>query len=66
MTILIAGIIHLLGNIGGIGQGGGGSPVGWLVILLIVIQAYKTFSPGATINDPLGDNTFDLPLCYML
>ena len=55
--ITIAGIVHFLGNIGGIGQGGGGSPVGWLVVLLIMIRAYKNFSPGATVTDPFGDSS---------
>ena len=59
-TIVIAGIIHLVGNIGGIGQGGGGSPVGWLVILLIMIRAYHQFSPGAKIVDPYGLYSFSL------
>ena len=58
--IILAGIAHYIGNIGGIGQGGGGSPVGWLVILLIMIRAYRHFSKGAQIIDPLGDNTFTL------
>ena len=56
--VVISGIIHYLGNIGGIGQGGGGSPVGWLVILLIMIKAYRNFSPGASITDPLGGSSF--------
>ena len=58
--VTIAGILHLLGNIGGIGQGGGGSPVGWLVVLLIMIKAYRHFSPGATVTDPYGDSSCNL------
>ena len=34
--------------------------MGWLVILLIMIKAYRKFSPGASIIDPLGNNSFDL------
>ena len=56
-VMLIAGIITLVGNIGGIGQGGGRSPVGWLVLLLIMIKAYRQFSPGAQVIDPSGEYT---------
>ncbi len=44
----------LSGNIGGIGQGGGGSPVGWLAVLLVMISTYRTFVSGITMNDPRG------------
>jgi hypothetical protein len=42
------------GNIGGIGQGGGGSPVGWLAMLLVMISTYSQFVTGTTLTDPLG------------
>ena len=59
-SIVLAGISYYFGNIGGIGQGGGANPVGWFVILLIMIRSYCHYSLGATILDPTGDNTFDL------
>jgi hypothetical protein len=51
-------IVHktkiLSGNIGGIGQGGGGSPVGWFAVLLVMIATYSTFITGITMLDPRG------------
>ena len=49
----IEGIKQFKGKIGGIGLGGGASPVGWFVILLVMIESYREFSPGAQIIDPL-------------
>ena len=42
------------GNIGGVGQGGGASPVEWLVILIVLMNAFKAFSDGAKLVDPEG------------
>lgn len=39
-------------NIGGIGQGGGGSPVGWLAVLIVMIEIYSTFVSGINMLDP--------------
>lgn len=44
----------LSSNIGGIGQGGGGSPVGWLAIFLVMILTYSTFVSGIKMIDPRG------------
>ena len=41
MIMLGACIQILQGPIGGVGQGGGGSPISWLALLLMLIQAYK-------------------------
>ena len=40
------------GNIGGVGQGGGASPIEWLVVLLAMLNAFKVFSEGAKLIDP--------------
>lgn len=44
-------IIALLGPIGGVGQGGGASPIIWLAVLLIMIEAYKKMNTGTEITD---------------
>ena len=44
-------ILMLTGLIGGIGQGGGGSPIIWMAILLIMLGAYKEVQTGAIILD---------------
>lgn len=49
-----------LGNIGGIGQGGGSSPIEWLAVLLVIINTFKEYSQGATVIDPGKKNTFKL------
>ena len=41
------------GNLGGVGQGGGGSPVLWLSVMLPMLDTYKAHAEGATIQDPL-------------
>ena len=46
------------GNIGGLGQGGGGGPVGWLSIILVIIDAYKQLATQASLHDPMGRLTF--------
>ena len=53
-------IQHTTGNIGGIGQGGGGGPVGWLTLLIVLLASYKELATYATIEDPLELLTFSL------
>ncbi len=53
-TTVEKGIYSTKGNIGGIGQGGGASPVGWLAVLLVMIQTYSKYTSGITLADPLG------------
>jgi hypothetical protein len=48
------GVHTTIGNIGGIGQGGGASPIGWLAVLLVMIQTYSKYTSGITLADPLG------------
>ena len=48
------------GNIGGLGQGGGGGPVGWLSILIVLLDAYHTLATSATIIDPIGVLSFSI------
>lgn len=57
---VIDDIIHFYGNIGGIGQGGGGSPVKWFVILLALIDLFTTFSPCSSIVDHLDEHAIDM------
>ena len=48
------------GNIGGVGQGGGASPIEWLVFLITLMNASKVFSHGTRLIDPervLRNNT---------
>ena len=50
--IMLNGIIMtLIGLIGGIGQGGGASPIIWLSVLLIMMTVYKQTQMGASIVD---------------
>ena len=59
--IVKEGLITLLaGIIGGIGQGGGASPIIWLVILLIMLKVYKMTQEGATVVDSVEKE--DIPL----
>ena len=51
------------GNIGGVGQGGGASPIGWLMLLITLMNAFKTFSDGAKLIDPEGLFGGIHPLC---
>ena len=44
-------IMLLTGLIGGVGQGGGASPIIWMTILMILMKAYKMNQEGATIWD---------------
>jgi hypothetical protein len=48
------------GNIGGLGQGGGGGPVGWLSVILVILEAYKQLATHASLQDPMGRLTFAL------
>ena len=43
-------IIKLSGRIGGVGQGGGGSPIIWLGVLLILLEAYRKTNKGANME----------------
>ena len=47
LTIIIA----LLGPIGGVGQGGGASPIIWLAVLLIMMEAYRKTNKGISVID---------------
>ena len=38
------------GNIGGIGQGGGASPVEWVTLLMVMILTFKMFARSAKIK----------------
>ena len=44
-------ILLLIGLIGGIGQGGGGSPIIWMVVLMIMMATYKESQSGAEMWD---------------
>ena len=44
-------IIKLTGMIGGVGQGGGGSPIIWLGVLLILLEAYRKTNKGAKMEN---------------
>ena len=48
-TIAFGIILLLTGPIGGVGQGGGASPIIWLAILLMMLQVYKKQNEGITI-----------------
>ena len=49
-AIYTAGVIMLLtGPIGGVGQGGGASPIIWLAIILMMLQVYKQKCEGISI-----------------
>jgi hypothetical protein len=50
----VNGVESIQGNIGGIGQGGGGSPIGWLSVLLVMITTYSQFATGVHMIDPLS------------
>jgi hypothetical protein len=54
------GVLTITGNIGGIGQGGGGSPVGWFAVLMVMIEAFSKFEDGITMQDPLSTLTLVL------
>ena len=48
-------ILLLTGLIGGVGQGGGASPIIWMAILLILLDAYRKTQKGAIIVDYVLD-----------
>ena len=50
-TIIYAIIMILAGPIGGVGQGGGASPIIWLAILLLMLIVYKQHHKGVEIID---------------
>ena len=54
------GIKRYTGNIGGLGQGGGGGPVGWLSILIVLLDAYHSLATSATLTDPIGLLSFSI------
>ena len=59
--IIWNGIIMLLmGLIGGVGQGGGSSPIIWMVILIILLDAYKLTQKGAQVWDCVKKEGIDL------
>ena len=47
----------LTGMIGGVGQGGGASPIIWTTVLMILLQAYQSSQQGATIVDYIMKTT---------
>lgn len=51
--IIQEGIAIIKGNIGGEGQGGGASPIMWLVVLIVMIKTYQQFTTGAEVRDPI-------------
>ena len=52
--VMLSGIISsIFGPIGGVGQGGGGSPIIWLAVILMMLQAYKKTNQGIDIKNPL-------------
>ena len=52
--ILKQGILLLItGLIGGIGQGGGSSPIIWMAVIMAMMMAYKTTQSGADMYDPV-------------
>ena len=53
----IGTVYTLLANFGGIGQGGGGGPVIWLTIAMILIQIYSKSMSGARVIDPINKST---------
>ena len=44
-------VITLQGPIGGVGQGGGASPIIWTAVLLIMLEAYKKVCQGTVMYD---------------
>ncbi len=47
-------IARLEGPTGGIGQGGGGGPIAWISVILVMILAYRNLCPGVMMEDTLG------------
>lgn len=44
-------IKYLAGAIGGVGQGGGASPIIWMTVLMVLMKAYKQTQQGAMLWD---------------
>ena len=44
-------IVALFGPIGGVGQGGGASPIIWLAVLIIMLEAYRKTNKGISVID---------------
>ena len=54
-TVVEDGIITLMeGPTGGIGQGGGGGPIAWITVIIIMLMTYRRLNEGAKLNDCLG------------
>ena len=54
VTVIATGMTIFQGIIGGIGQGGGGGPILWLMISVILIRALRKLCTGAEMNHVLG------------
>ena len=50
------------GNIGGIGQGGGASPVEWLTLLMVMLSTFKLFARGASIKNTADGEDINIPV----
>ena len=44
-------ITSIQGKTGGIGQGGGGGPMAWISVIIVMIETYRKLCTGATITD---------------
>ena len=60
ITLLTFGLTVFHGLIGGIGQGGGGGPILWLMVSVIMIEALRKLCTGATMEHVLGWYTYTL------
>ena len=60
ITLLTLGLTIFHGLIGGIGQGGGGGPILWLMVSVIMIEALRKLCTGATMEHVLGWFTYTL------
>ena len=56
------GDIEIHGDLGGIGQGGGGSPVMWLTMIVCMINVYNVFAKGTVIRDAATEERMELSL----
>ena len=56
------GHMEFHGDLGGVGQGGGGSPVMWLMLMVCMINVYNVFAKGAKIRDAATNETIDISL----
>ena len=53
-------IMILMGLIGGVGQGGGASPIIWMAVLMIMLAAYKAKKDGAVMTDTVTGETIKM------